>query len=127
MSRSSLTFQLPIPDKCLSPNARTHRAVRWKAVKAARTAARKEAGRVLKDAQMDPPRWAKVRIQAAVFLSGRMKETDPDNLIASLKAYQDGLADAGIIANDKGAWPERPTFQRVERMPRVEITVTSED
>lgn len=63
-------------------------------------------------------------MSVVLFLGPRNKQPDPDNIIASLKAYIDGLADAGIVANDKNLWPERPAIQRVERLPRVEITIT---
>ncbi len=122
----ALTFQLPLPDRALSPNSRNHWAVKSKAVKAARATAKEEAGRVLSDARMDAPRWKVARMDVVVFLGPRNKQPDPDNLIASLKPYIDGLADAGIVENDKNLWPERPEIRRVERLPRIEITITEE-
>jgi hypothetical protein len=124
MSFEGLTFQLPLPDRRLSPNARTCRAVKWQAVKAARAAARIEAVRVLEGCP--PPRWGKAKLHPAVFLGPRNRQPDPDNLIASLKSYIDGLADAGIVRNDKDLWPARPTFTRVEKFPRIEITIIPE-
>lgn len=120
----SLTFQLPLPDRVLSPNSRNHWAVKSKAVKAARMTARIEARRVLSDARMEPPRWKVATMSVVLFLGPRNKQPDPDNIIASLKAYIDGLADAGIVANDKNLWPERPEIRRVERLARVEIKIT---
>lgn len=63
-------------------------------------------------------------MSVVLFLGPRNKQPDPDNIIASLKAYIDGLADAGIVANDKNLWPERPEIRRVERLARVEIKIT---
>lgn len=34
---------------------------------------------------------------------------------------------AGIIANDRGLWPERPVFAKDASNPRIEITITHED
>lgn len=119
----ALTFQLPMPDSRLSPNSRNHWAVKSKVVKASRLAAAEEARRVLSDNQMEPPRWEKASMGVVLFLGPRNKQPDPDNLIASLKPYIDGLADAGIVANDKNLWPDRPEIRRVERLPRVEITI----
>lgn len=45
------------------------------------------------------PRW-RVAHYSLVLISGR--QWDDDNLIASLKGGRDGLADAGIVADDRG-------------------------
>ena len=124
MSSEALTFQLPLPDRRLSPNARSHWAIKARMVKAARGAARVEALRVLDG--RPAPRWGRATLQPAVFLGPKNRQPDPDNLLASLKSYIDGLADAGIVANDKDLWPERPTFSRVTKFPRIEITILPE-
>lgn len=117
------TLQLPIPDRRLSPNARSHWWAKSVLTKAGRTAARIEALRVL-DGRL-PPKWIKARMRVTLF--HRTKRTpDPDNFIASLKAYCDGIADAGIVVNDRGLWPERPVFVQVDRLPRIEIEIESE-
>lgn len=123
----ALTFQLPVPDRALSPNGRAHRAVKWKAASKARSVAKAEAERVLADAKMKEPYWKKAKYTAVLFMAGRMMRQDPDNFIATLKPYIDGIADAGIVYNDRDLWPERPEFRKVERMPRVEITITPEE
>jgi len=51
---------------------------------------------------------------------------DPGNFMASLKATEDGIADAGIVENDRGLWPERPIFGTDKARPRIEITITEE-
>lgn len=122
----TLTLQLPPVDPVLKPNSRSHRSLRWKAVKAARETAATEARRVLADAKMEPPHWRKARYTATLYMVGRMKQPDPGNFIASLKPYEDGIEDAGIIWDDKELWPERPKFIHVERMPRIEIAITPE-
>ena len=74
---------------------------------------------------MLPPRWLKAKMSVTLF-HPTARTPDPTNLMASLKAYEDGFADAGIVANDRGLWPERPKFERTTRMPRIEITITEE-
>lgn len=119
-----LTLQLPIPDPVLSPNAREHWSIKAKATKAARGRAHLEALRVLDG--NEAPFWKKARYTATLFtLSGRSR--DPDNFNASLKAYIDGIADAGIVSNDRDLWPERPVFFKTDRFPRVEIHIEPEE
>lgn len=127
MDSESLTLQLPVPDRALSPNARVHWSVKGKAVSAARVAAAVEANRVLFERRppMPPPRWEKARCHAVLFHKGK-RTPDPDNFVASLKPYLDGIADAGLMANDRNLWPERPEFRQVSKMPRVEITISPE-
>lgn len=126
MSSKSLTFCLPIPNKVLSPNARAHWTTKALATKKARREAADEARRVLGDAECPAPRWVKAVYRAVLFALPKNLNRDPDNFNASLKAYLDGFADAEIVANDRGLWPERPEFVKVTRMPRVEITITPE-
>lgn len=119
-----MKFYLPLPDRVLSPNIRSHFMVKAKAVKAARAAAKAEVGRVLDGAPA--PLWGKASYVATFFLLPKHRDRDPDNSIASLKAYIDGIADGGVIQNDRNLWPERPVFIRTDKMPRVEIVVTPE-
>ena len=55
-----------------------------------------------------------------------LRTPDPGNFMSSLKACEDGIEDAGIIANDRGLWPERPEFFKDAGNPRIEITITQE-
>jgi hypothetical protein len=123
----SLTFQLPIPAKELRTRNTVGsiggRIVKARFTKAARVAAKLEAVRVLEG--RFAPKWPKVAAKVVLFHLGA-KTMDPDNFIASLKAYFDGICDAGVVLNDRGLWPERPRFERVDRMPRVEITISPE-
>ena len=98
MNPEPRTFHLtlPVPDQVLSPNARPHWAVKRRAVKAARELAWGEAR----------ARWCwhgapMRRVRLALFwtIIGR-RCPDLDNLNASCKAYLDGIADAGVIADD---------------------------
>lgn len=119
-----LTLQLPIPSTKLRSNGSFgNQFVYRKAFREAKACAKAEAERVLRDAKIDPPKWEKAEYVATMF-HATPNRMDPGNLIAALKAYEDGIAAAGIIVNDKDLYPTSPRFVRVERMPRIEITIT---
>jgi hypothetical protein len=120
---NSITITLPIPARKLSPNARTHWAEKAKLTKASRRAAYFAALEALN--LRKPPGWIKARLGVRAFFK-TLNFPDPTNFPLSLKAAIDGIADAGIIANDKGLWPERPVFEKDTGNPRVEITITEE-
>jgi len=122
---ASYTFSVPLPPKACSPNSRPHWAARAKAVKGQRTAARWAAIIAL---EMTCPRWQSVTIQATFYKSSRRaKVLDVDNAIASLKGLCDGIADSGMILNDRGiTWlPIRQVLgDAAGGRNEVEITIT---
>lgn len=129
----SITITLPHPPKELSPNGRSHWAKKAKATKGYRDVACLLAlGAMRRDPAFKGPRgntqaplWKKAKMHVkAYFRTATFK--DPTNLMASLKAAEDGLQDAGIIDNDRGLWPERPEMFKDAKNPRIEITI-SED
>lgn len=82
-------ISLPWPDKCLSPNARIHWAKKAKVTKASRTAAG----------------WATIAAKTKVEGDGAIylhvyfyppdnRRRDGTNMLASMKAAFDGIADA---------------------------------
>src|SRR5437870_3567423 len=94
----ALRIELPLPDKRLWPNSskpaslagkiglgKKKAKARWDARQAATAAWRHKAGWI------DPPRWEKATIRAVWRSKGKV---DPDNIVAALKHYCDGLADA---------------------------------
>ena len=93
-----LCIKLPWPDRKLSPNARCHWAVKSKCTKQHRAlaciTARQQCG--------TPPKWKSAYYWVKCTLGPKMKTPDEDNLLSSLKAYRDGLQDAGIVVNDRG-------------------------
>jgi len=121
---TSITITLPIPARKLSPNARVHWAEKAKLTRAARKAAYFAAIEAW-NLRGKPPGWLKARLEVKAFFK-TLNFPDPGNFMASLKSSEDGIADAGIINNDKGLWPERPTFEKDASNPRIEITITSE-
>jgi len=92
-----IKIKLPWPDKLLSPNARCHWAVKSKCTKQHRAlafiAARQQCQKI--------PRWPVAYYSLTCTLGPNRKTPDEDNLLAQLKAYRDGLQDAGIVTNDR--------------------------
>lgn len=115
-----IRLTLPLPDRKLSPNARPHWAPKAKATKHARRLAWAYA-RIATNAK--PTRWEMAEARA-VFYFPTAHRRDRDNAAASLKAYWDGIADAGVVENDAGLihWP--PEMKVDRENPRVEITIT---
>jgi Holliday junction resolvase RusA-like endonuclease len=89
----SIQISVPLPSKELSPNARVHWRVKAKATKSAR----QHSGTL--GLAHGRPMWKSANVRC-VFTFGDKRPRDKDNLLASMKAYFDGLADAGIIEND---------------------------
>jgi crossover junction endodeoxyribonuclease RusA len=119
----NITITLPLPARKLSPNARVHWAEKAKLVRASRKTAHLAALEALNLRR--PPGWLKAKMEVKAFFKTR-SFPDPGNFMASLKSSEDGIADSGIIINDKALWPERPVFAKDSENPRVEITITSE-
>jgi crossover junction endodeoxyribonuclease RusA len=112
-----IVITLPLPAPCLSPNARPHFMQKARATKAYRTAAFIEARKHKAE------RWKRATAQAT-FYKATKRVSDSDNLLASLKSAYDGIADAGIVANDRDL-THKPVVQLVDRAnPRVEIELS---
>ncbi|MFZ5565996.1 MAG: hypothetical protein ACOY95_03235 [Pseudomonadota bacterium] len=86
---------LPWPAKELSPNARVHWAVLARAKKSYRVAC----FALARQARITQPGLGNIRIEMTFYPPTR-RARDDDNLIASMKAGLDGLADA-MGVNDK--------------------------
>ena len=121
---NSITIILPLPARKLSPNARTHWAEKSKLVRASRKRALYASIEALQGRR--PPGWVKAKMEVKAFFKTR-NFPDPGNFMASLKSSEDGIADSGIINNDKALWPERPVFEKDSSNPRIEITITVEE
>lgn len=122
----TIHLTLDVPARPLWPNARPHWAVKARATKAARKAAWTFALKALREARLEPPMWERATTRV-VFLFPDRRKRDKDNAAAALKAYWDGIADAGVVANDAGLTHE-PVAMLVDRKrPRVELTITPLD
>ena len=117
---NSITITIPIPHRALSPNARTHWATKAKKVKAARGVAWWYAK---VDADWTPTHWPNA-ISTVVWYAKTATHPDPDNALAMLKPYFDGMADAGVLANDRNLAHNPIRFEKDRANPRVQITIT---
>lgn len=115
---NTVTVTLPLPAKCLSPNARVHWAKKAKATKNARFMA------YIALAMPYPPRWERATLGMTFYWPTKAAHDD-DNAAASCKAYRDGIADAGIVANDRGISTLPPVMLHDKKNPRVVLTITN--
>ena len=121
----SVTIILPLPRRELSPNARCHWAKKSKITKSHRIEAWSVCNKFAIQQLKQNPKWRRAKMQVKAYFKTR-RHPDPGNFMASLKAYEDGIADAGVVENDRGLWPERPEFFTDAKNPRVELTITEE-
>jgi Holliday junction resolvase RusA-like endonuclease len=63
-------------------------------------------------------------ISTVVWYAKTATHPDPDNALAMLKPYFDGLADAGVLANDRNLAHNPIRFEKDKTNPRVEVTIT---
>ena len=124
--RPSIIIVVPLPPHELNPNGRAHWAAKARAVKLARKQAHDAAMMVLlKDWGDGGLPWKRASLRAVFYFPDkRGLKSDTDNLIASLKATADGIADAGVIENDRGfAWMTLAKCIDPET-PRVVLEIT---
>lgn len=91
---NQIVIDLPLPAKELSPNSRAHWARKARAVKSYRWAAR------VSGSAKRPERPWQLASVLFEFTFRDARRRDKDNLLSSMKSAIDGLADAGIVAND---------------------------
>lgn len=103
-------IDLPVPPKQLSPNGRSHYMAKARITKQARATAAACALAALSTR----PMWKRATVKAMWYFPDARRR-DHDNLMASCKAYFDGLRDAGIIEDDSGLTHEAPEFYKGER------------
>ncbi len=89
-SEGEVAITLSWPHADLSPNARVHWGQKSRAVKAYR----REAGLALRCEFKGKPGWTRAAIEMVFCPPNDGRRRDRDNLIASMKAATDGLADA---------------------------------
>lgn len=94
---TTATIFLPWPDKRLSPNARGH----WSRLAAAKKAAKTTAYYTALEAGLGKIEADMIRVRY-VFYPPDNRPRDTDNMIASCKAYGDGIAQA--IGIDDSKW-----------------------
>jgi Holliday junction resolvase RusA-like endonuclease len=116
----SVTITIGIPHKALSPNARPHFMARAGVVSRARRAAFIR-GTIVTVA--GAPEWTNA-ISTVVWYTKTKRRPDADNALAMLKPTFDGLADAGVLANDRNLAHNPIRFEVDRSNPRVEVTIS---
>jgi len=118
----AVTITLPLPPKSLSPNWRGHWRIKAHDVAEYRSSASFRAYCAIEG---ERPLWPAATLQAT-FYHAQNHRRDPDNLNASLKSAQDGLVDAGLLADDEHV-TRLPVVKLIDRdRPRVVLTITRE-
>ena len=84
-----------LPDSNLSPNKRLHHMELYRA----KDAAKQEAAALVM-AQGKPPRPYERAHITITWVAKDKRRRDMDNLLASMKAYIDGLVAVGLLADD---------------------------
>lgn len=125
-----LVVTVPIPPRELHPNGRPHWAKKARAAKVARRQGHDAARLIMFAERMRnwSPLWDRAEISAVFYVKDRRGlKQDQDNAVASLKNYCDGIADAGVVVNDRCfVWKSPPVAFEADKIgrPRVEITIT---
>jgi len=123
MTPRTLTIVLPLPARVLSPNVKSHWGSKAAAVKQAREDAKLATIAAAIDSKITWKQLEKATMQGTWHK--RTKHiSDDDNANASLKAYRDGIADAGIVSDDRHI-SMLPPVQLVDKdNPRLVVVIT---
>lgn len=126
----SIKITLRLPDAILSPNARVM-SKKGVFAKAGKTRAyRKHAcdhmTLAMLASSLGPFPWPHAYIRFNFYFATN-RNRDEDNFEARMKAARDGMADAGIVTNDRYFRMQRPTMQVDKENPRVEVTISRDE
>jgi crossover junction endodeoxyribonuclease RusA len=119
------TLELPLPSPWLSPN-KTVGSRGGRMAKSVATKKYREAARLIALSQLptDAPHDT-LSIQCRFFHKD-IRRRDKDNLLASMKAAFDGIADAGWVKNDSELTYMPVLTDKDRDNPRVEIDIYGE-
>jgi len=115
---SSITIEMPHPPRCLSPNGRAH----WGQKSKVGRQFRNLASNLFAIADESTDVWPRAKMTIRWFHK-TMRFPDTDNVIGSCKWIRDGIADTGIVENDRDITDIRVLFVKDKARPRVEITL----
>ncbi len=120
-----ITVELPWPSPGLSPNSSgIHWAEKGRQVKEARQLAFVTFHNAVNKNE-SRPMWKVARYSVLCILAKGRRVPDDDNLLASLKAYRDGMQDAGIVSNDRRLHLEGDVvFKRDKSLSQSKIILT---
>lgn len=113
------TIVLSWPPRTLSPNGRAH----WRTVSAAKKVAKREAWAITKQANLRAPDDDSPIHVALRFYPKTGNRVDADNLIASMKAPLDGIAEA-MGCDDSRFRLAAPIISDPVKGGRVEVTLS---
>ena len=118
----TLTVVLSLPPRELAPNARFH----WGAKSRVRKKRRADVGMIaLSMCKGSPPKWIAATVQPTFYVKDRRGlARDGDNSNAQLKSDLDGLADAGIVENDRCFTLLPPRIEIDHETPRLQLEIT---
>jgi len=122
---NTIIIDLPYPAKELHPNGGTrHHRGKMQRLKKHHRKMAEIATLGAKGRRKGFP-WAKAIITAHWYHpQKRLSLHDDDNLTAWLKSYRDGVADAGVIANDRHAKMGEHYQDKDAANPRIVLTFT---
>ena len=118
-----MTVTLGWPSPNLSPNARPHWAALARAKKAARLEGFCDAMEALKFIKPSALKDVKAVSIQVTFIPPNAIRRDADNMLASIKAHLDGIADAIGIDDSRWTWAA-PIIAKPEKPGRVVVTIT---
>lgn len=125
---NKVTITLPLPHRCLSPNF-TVGSRGGRMMKSTQTKKHRQYAGIYAKAEMDvqgvgkSPNWAAASVLPTFFFKDARRR-DKDNCLAWIKAYMDGIADAGLVANDADFTYLPVRIEKDAKNPRVELTIT---
>ncbi len=118
----NITINIPLPPKELHPNSRAHKMAVHRQGKKYEAWAFYAALNEMGKRKIKTLPWARAEITTR-FYHKTKRGRDEDNAIAWMKAGFDGMADAGIVANDKDFRSGNATFYVDKDNPRVEVHI----
>lgn len=116
-----ITVTLGLPNKALSPNARTHWATKSRATKRYRLESQLVTINEMIRNHIHEP-FQRLTI-TPVFFYGVNRRRDGDNALASLKAAFDGLVSAKLVSDDSFIRYKPVEFRIDKDKPRVELRI----
>lgn len=125
---NTVTLEFSLPHKKLMPNnrPRNHGYYASLVKMRRRTTFFATVGQVRSAGMADNLKWKYVMAKV-VWYAKTLKIPDADNALASLKSTIDGIADSGLILNDRYVSYAPMRYEKDKDKPRVEITLTVDD
>ncbi len=124
MIPESVTIVLPLPPKVLQPNC-TIATPGGRFMKAAAIKrCRKLACVAVEEECVDSAPWLLVKIWPTFYFKDKRRR-DQGNAIASLKAYEDGIIDSGLVPDDDAEhWKLQPPIFYIDKEhPRIMLRI----